>query len=349
MRKDLMAFTPVLFLTALFVVPMNTLIVNADAQSSATVFLDPSSIRADVIGETIIVNVNVSNVVNLFGWQAGVTFNPEVLNCVDYREGEFLNRSATRSVNPSNGTVWCGVLRQPRWNNSEGIVYYHGCSVLGPVPGVDGSGQLGYLVFKVVGIGVSDLHLTDVVLVNPKVEDIQHEVVDTFTVSSGEVDYSVEAMSNLTGVLNPPHPPSSGLFNHAFSPYAKTVSFDVMADYDNFLNVTVPLELMGSDLRVLIDDVPTSFSLTKNETHASLYFTHGHSTHSIKIAGATANTALDLNGDGHVNVLDIAIVARAFGAVQSDSRWNVTADVNHDSKINIIDVSIVARAVSTLV
>jgi hypothetical protein len=119
-----------------------------------------------VIGEQITVNISVSGATNLFGWQAGVTFNPKVLNCIEYCEGEFLSRAVNRPINPANGTVWCGTQRQPRWNNTEGVIHYHGCSILGSVSGVNGSGQLGYIMFAVVGVGVSDLHLTDVILVN---------------------------------------------------------------------------------------------------------------------------------------------------------------------------------------
>jgi len=240
-----------------------------------------------VIGENVTVNINVSDVTDLYGWQAGVTFDPDVLECTGYYEGEFIKRAVTRPINPANETFWASP--QQRWNNTKGVVYFHGCCVLGHLPGVDGSGQLGYLTFKVTGAGVSDLHLTDVILVNSKLQDnlIQHEVVDVFTVPWGEVDYSVETMSNLTGVLNPLDPPSSGLFHHNFSQEEETISFDVVTEYDNFLNITIPAELLGGDLKVLIDNIPIDYSLTKNDTHASLYFTHGHSTHNIKITGTT--------------------------------------------------------------
>jgi hypothetical protein len=287
MKIEVIVVAIALFLITLLVVSINIVPIKADTQASTIVFVDSPMVEGTVIGENITVNINVSGVTNLFGWQAGVTFNPKVLNCIEYYEGEFLSRAVNRSINPANGTVWCGTLRQPRWNNTEGIIYYHGCSVLGPVPGVDGNGQLGYLVFEVVGIGVSDLHLTDVILVNSEIEVIPHEVVDIFTVSWGEVDYSIETISNLTGIMNPPNPPSSGIFHHTFSPEEKTIGFDVITEYDNFLNVIIPAELLGGDLKVMIDDSPVSYSLTKNDTHASLYFTHGHSIHNIKIKGTT--------------------------------------------------------------
>jgi hypothetical protein len=51
----------------------------------------------------------------------------------------------------------------------------------------------------------------------------------------------------------------------------------------------------------------------------------------------------DLNQDGIVNIIDIAIVARAFGSRPGDPNWNATADMDKNGWINIIDVATVAR------
>lgn len=51
----------------------------------------------------------------------------------------------------------------------------------------------------------------------------------------------------------------------------------------------------------------------------------------------------DLNLDGMVNILDIAILAQAYGSHPEDARWNPKADLNGDGEVNIIDFSAVAR------
>jgi len=54
--------------------------------------------------------------------------------------------------------------------------------------------------------------------------------------------------------------------------------------------------------------------------------------------------ATDLNGDGFVNIIDIAIVARAFGAKPGDPKWNPLADIAQPyGEINIVDVAAVAK------
>lgn len=52
----------------------------------------------------------------------------------------------------------------------------------------------------------------------------------------------------------------------------------------------------------------------------------------------------DLNGDGKVDVKDVAPVALAFGSYPGHSRWNPLADINKDGKVNVKDVALVSRA-----
>ena len=50
----------------------------------------------------------------------------------------------------------------------------------------------------------------------------------------------------------------------------------------------------------------------------------------------------DLNSDGTVNILDIGIVAMAFGTEEGDENYNVLADLDENEEVNILDLSIVA-------
>ena len=287
------------FLVSVLNIPLNAVPVVADEQTVATVFVAPPTIEGKVIGENITVNVNVSNVNYLYVWQVGLTFNPSVLNCTGIYEGEFLKRGAgpygTHLVN-----------RTLPWNNTKGIVYFFACTLLGQIPGVNGSGQLCYITFEVVGTGISDFHLTDVGLGGydgsypPELIYISFEVIDVFTVSLENLSYSVEIISNLTGIEDPPDPPASGLFNHDFSQEEKTVSFDVITPYDNFYNVTIPKALLScyklSSWTVKVDGEAIPFVPTESPTHTSLYFTHHNSSHEIKITGTTTGEGSPVGG-----------------------------------------------------
>lgn len=51
----------------------------------------------------------------------------------------------------------------------------------------------------------------------------------------------------------------------------------------------------------------------------------------------------DLNKDGSVNILDISIVAKAYGSKPGNPNWNEIADLDKNGITNIIDISMVAK------
>jgi uncharacterized protein YfaS (alpha-2-macroglobulin family) len=53
--------------------------------------------------------------------------------------------------------------------------------------------------------------------------------------------------------------------------------------------------------------------------------------------------AADINGDGKVNILDITLVAQAWGSHPGEPRWNPKCDLDGNGVINIIDITMVAR------
>jgi len=55
----------------------------------------------------------------------------------------------------------------------------------------------------------------------------------------------------------------------------------------------------------------------------------------------------DVNGDGKIDIRDIASVAKAFGTSTGDPRWDPTVDFNSDGKIDIADIASSARIFGT--
>lgn len=51
----------------------------------------------------------------------------------------------------------------------------------------------------------------------------------------------------------------------------------------------------------------------------------------------------DINGDGVVNIVDLALVAHAWASTPGTPRWDERCDLNGDNRINIIDITLVAR------
>jgi len=55
----------------------------------------------------------------------------------------------------------------------------------------------------------------------------------------------------------------------------------------------------------------------------------------------------DVNGDGKVDIADVAMVSAAFGSYPGHPRWNPAADINRDGKVDIADVAIVSSKFGT--
>jgi len=51
----------------------------------------------------------------------------------------------------------------------------------------------------------------------------------------------------------------------------------------------------------------------------------------------------DLNGDGTVDIIDLTTASLAFGLYLGDSGWNPKADLDGNNAINIVDILIIAK------
>jgi Ca2+-binding EF-hand superfamily protein len=49
----------------------------------------------------------------------------------------------------------------------------------------------------------------------------------------------------------------------------------------------------------------------------------------------------DINHDGQIDIVDITMVARAFGSKSRDQNWNPDADINNDGKVDDLDMYMV--------
>jgi hypothetical protein len=70
----------------------------------------------------------------------------------------------------------------------------------------------------------------------------------------------------------------------------------------------------------------------------------------VQVVASTAKM-YDLNGDGVVDINDVAIAAEAFGSYgpnylypgsKASANWNPAADVNGDNVVDIMDIMLIA-------
>jgi len=246
------------------------------ASSTPTVFIDPPTINGTVIDQEFTVNVMITGAKDMFGWMAGMTFNPTFLSCIGFFEGDFLKNKGSTSWTPAN------------ISNTTGVIAFHGC-VFTEDAKVDGDGQLAYATFKVKEAGVSDLHLIDVALVDyyEPIKRVRVNIIDVYTVTEVTPPQTVVTVSNST-IREEAEAPNSGLSDHAFNASAEEISFKVYGPYPGFCNVTIPKALLNATTldgwKVIIDSILVSRTPTENLTHTSIYFTYAAGLHEVAIS-----------------------------------------------------------------
>ena len=145
------------------------LALGAVPSAHALATLSVSAPATTLVGSPLTVNVLISGITDLFGYQFSLAYNPAVLRATNVAEGAFLATAGTTYF--IGGTI----------DNTAGSVSAVADALIGPVPGAGGSGTLVTLSFDVTGPGTSTLVFSDVQLLSSSAADIP------FTISNGTV------------------------------------------------------------------------------------------------------------------------------------------------------------------
>jgi hypothetical protein len=82
--------------------------------------------------------------------------------------------------------------------------------------------------------------------------------------------------------------------------------------------------------------------LMSDRMFSDLLVQHSFSLYTADEMGEANPLLGDLNGDNVVNIIDVAVAAKAFRSTPHSQNWNSLADVNKDDQVTIADVTIVA-------
>jgi hypothetical protein len=250
------------------------------AADTALIYMSPSTIVGTTIGQTFSAFMMIKDFTDLYLWQAGLYFNPAVLKCNSVDGGPTLADDVF-DVLTSTATMYiAGTI-----DNVNGKVGYGSQGLQGLVSGVTGVAGVGYKLlkfnFEVIGVGVSDVHINAMFLLDHVGTKMKLNLLDVFTAvyppSDGTL-YPVYILTNSTGTASP----ACGLSQHLFTPANYELNFTVTIStavgLKGFCNVTIPKTLMScsvlSDWAVTINGAsPLSFPTpTQNGTHTFVYF-----------------------------------------------------------------------------
>jgi len=131
--------------------------------ASSVVYVDPKTIQRTV-GQDFALNISISNVADLYGWELKLSWNSTILEAVSVTEGPFLKNGGD-------------TFFSPRINNTVGYIMVD-CTLLEDVSGVNGNGVLATIQFHVKESGSCLFDLYDTLLLNSAVQELKHTVND---------------------------------------------------------------------------------------------------------------------------------------------------------------------------
>jgi hypothetical protein len=123
------------------------------ASAQAVISIDPTT-QTTSTGSVVTVDVAISNVSDLYGYQFDLGFNPSVLQAVSASEGPFLAGGGSTFFIPGTN------------DNLGGSVFATADTLLTAINGVNGSGELAVFTFDAIDAGSSTFSIQNETLLN---------------------------------------------------------------------------------------------------------------------------------------------------------------------------------------
>ena len=221
MKKGTIAFCLILIALAAAIA-----IKPLQAQTTPTVSIDPTilNLTTTSIGQTIQININVTNVKDLWAWNfQDIGFNPNVLNITKVQEGPFLEKAGKTFF---------------LWTSESQLAFSKGdipeiTDALTENTSVSGSGVLVTLTFQVIAAGSSPITFGNTTqLINPDEDTFNNTPVNgVVNVSNSDSTTSATPTPNANSPTPTPNtgsatptPTSTGSATPTFDPTVNTNS-----------------------------------------------------------------------------------------------------------------------------
>jgi len=308
------------------------------ALAATIVYVSPPSSTVS-LGQTLLIDIKISDVTDIYGWEFKLTWNPNLLDILDVTEGPFLKLGGS-------------TFFAKKINNTAGYILVD-CTLLGAVPGVSGSGTLATVQLYAETIGTSALDLYDTVLLNSLEQTIIHTVNDgTVNVTSPFHDVAIVSVVPSKTVVG------QGLIMRiwviAENQGGYTETFDVSVYYDSTNLIATQSVTLTAGTSLTITFKWNTTGIAKGNyilsAVASMVAEEANTVDNIYVDGIiTIAMVGDITGptlevpDGKADIRDIAMLAKAFGSYPGRSNWNPNADINDNDKVDIKDIAIVAK------
>ncbi len=164
------------------------------------------------IGGTFKVDMYINGATNVWGWSAGVTWNPSVLSCTSVTEGSYLSQSGATLFAPGFidnylGKVDAGI--------ADAYLSYMNASA--------SSGVLCTLTFQILSYGNSNLNITAGAPSTLLNQNVPHQAITPVTLNSATYSWTPATAINPQAVITTSGSPFGAGSNQTLTNYALTV------------------------------------------------------------------------------------------------------------------------------
>jgi len=118
--------------------------------------------------ETFTVNITLTEITSLYGWEIKLYYDPSILNGTDASEGPFLKNA---------GQTFFNFTINDNYNATHGRIKAFN-TLVGQIPGVNGTGVLFTVTFKTKDLGITTLDLEETILADINGNSMPHTVKD---------------------------------------------------------------------------------------------------------------------------------------------------------------------------
>ncbi len=281
----------------------------AGGPSRSTLYFDPYT-QTVGSGSVFTIALKARRMVDLYGGQVAVTFDPAVLQVVDQDPGR-----PGAQVKPGDFPKPDTVLRNAANSSAGRLEYYF--TLTGEKPGVSGQGTVAHLVLRGIGPGPSLLAITDTVLSDPQSLAIPIKTENALiTVLDGPA-------ASVVGQVELERRPTSAGARVCSSGRCVVTGADGAFKLDN-VPVGQPVEVTHpSYLR-------TSRLLPANATGTVSW-------PKVKLLAG------DFDKDDRVDIVDAAMIGQRFNlrddVANPNPRFLAACDITDDDVINILDMT----------
>jgi hypothetical protein len=289
----------------------------------AVVSVYPSASYVEV-GSTFNVNVTVSNVHDLVGWEFKLYYLSAKLNGTGVAEGPFLKQGGN--------TFFYVVNFTDNYNATHGIVWLT-CTLLGAVPGVSGSGTLATITFRAREPGSSSLMLKDTLLSDSRANPIAHTVVHG-TAYILTHDIALAKVSPLKTIVGQGLSAKIDVMLRNEGNFTETLNVTVYADTTAIGTITATIA-NGSAVTVTITWYTTGFAKGNYTISVYAWPVRGEidmADNRLTDGWVIVAMVGDITGptgwpDGKVDIRDVAKAARLFGVPSYDPKYDPNCDI----------------------